>query len=73
MTHPTHLVSIGLNVKRMREARGMTQSELAESSALRQATIADIELGKSNFEINTLVRICSALNCYLDINISPAG
>ena len=72
METPSHLRQIGGMIKKAREMRGYSQAQLAERAMLRQATIADIELGKSNFEINTLARICTALDFNLDINISPS-
>lgn len=72
MSNPSHLRHIGDMIKKAREVRGYSQQQLADKAALRQATIADIELGKSNFEINTLVRISSALNFYLDVKMTPA-
>ncbi|PUZ21823.1 XRE family transcriptional regulator [Chitinophaga parva] len=72
MESPSHLRHIGAMVKQAREYRGLSQEKLAENAALRRATIVDIELGKTNFEINTLVRIASALNFYLDVNLTPA-
>jgi transcriptional regulator with XRE-family HTH domain len=71
MSTPTHLQHVGSNIKEMRKYRQFTQQQLADESGLRLATISDIENGKLNFEINTLVRIASALNCYLDISLSP--
>src|SRR6185312_16559262 len=71
MSNPTHLEHIGSNIKELRRFRKLTQQELAEAAGLRLATISDIELGKANFQFNTLVRIASALNCYLDISFTP--
>lgn len=72
MENTTHLIHIGNNIKQMRIYRKLTQSQLADAAGVRQASIADIEAGKSNLQINTLVRIASALNCYLDISFTPA-
>jgi len=66
-----HLITIGKNIKFARQIKKWSQTELANESGLRIATISDIENGKLNFEINTLVRIASALNCYLDITLTP--
>lgn len=71
MDNPTHLQHIGGNIKKMRKYRKLTQDQLANEAGIRIATISDIESGKANFEINTLVRIASALNCYLDISFTP--
>jgi len=71
MSNPTHLEHIGKNIKKLRKLRELTQQELAKTAGLRLATISDIELGKANFQFNTLVRIATALNCYLDISFTP--
>lgn len=67
-----HLQQIGNNIKTARKIKDMTQEQLAEAAGLRTETISDIEAGKQNFEINTLVRIANALGVYLDINFTPA-
>lgn len=72
MATPSHLQHIGNNIKNLRKFRKWTQQQLADEAGVRMATISDIEAGKANFEINTLVRIASALNCYLDISFTPA-
>ena len=71
MSNPTHLQSIGNNIKIARKIKGWSQQQLSEEAGIRIATVSDIESGKANFEINTLVRIASALNCYLDISFTP--
>ena len=72
MAYPTHLEHFGKQIKTMREYRALTQSELAEQAGIRQATISDIEAGKTNFEINTLIKICSALNFIFDYSFTPS-
>lgn len=67
----TQLTTIGQNIKSLRQYRGLSQKELAELCRMDQARITNIENGKSNFEINTLVRIASALNCTIDIILKP--
>ena len=64
------LLHIGMNVRRLREYRSLTQEQLAEKADLRTATVSDVENGKQNFEIETLIRIAGALNCYLDISFT---
>ncbi len=71
MPKPTHLQSIGTNIRNMRTYRGITQEQLAEEAGLRRLSIIQIESGKTNFEINTLVRIAAALQCNLDIILTP--
>ena len=71
MANPTHLEHIGNNIKELRKFRNLTQQQLADEAGVRLATISDIESGKANFQFNTLVRIATALNCYLDISFTP--
>lgn len=66
----THLIAIGSLIKLHRTAKRLTQQQLAEASELRTATISDIEKGKLNFEITTLVKIAGALDCDLDIELT---
>jgi len=72
MPKPTHLLHIGGYIKELRKMRSMSQDNLAEEAGVRLATISDIEAGKSDFKMNTLVRIASALKCTLDIVFTPA-
>jgi len=67
----THLERIGNSVSRIREYRKMKQEELATLADIRVATVSEIESGKSNFQINTLFKIASALNCYINISMTP--
>jgi transcriptional regulator with XRE-family HTH domain len=56
------LRSLGLNVRRNREARKLTQEKLAERAALHPTYISGIERGVRNPSILSLVRICEALD-----------
>lgn len=71
MANPTHLEHIGQMIKLARTTKGLTQDQLAEAAVMQRQTIVMIEAGKTNFEINTLVRIANALNMVLDITLSP--
>ena len=71
MDNSAHLHHIGSNIRQLRKFRNMTQGQLAEAAGIRLATISDIESGKANFEINTLVKLASALRCSLDIMFTP--
>lgn len=68
---PTHLKHIGQMVKQLREFRGLSQEQLATKSDFRRATVTDIENGMTNFQINTLVSIATALECTIDIVLTP--
>lgn len=71
MQTPSHLQHIGNSIKELRKFRKWTQQQLADEAGIRIATVSDIEAGKANVEINTLVRIATALKCYLDISFTP--
>lgn len=53
--------AIGNNLFRIRKAKGLTQSEVAELSELSDRTYADIERGSVSMRVDTLIKICSAL------------
>lgn len=64
----TSVTPIVLNLKSLREAAGLTQAELAERAQTRQATISDLENGKSRrIEFDLLDRLCAALG------VEPGG
>ena len=53
---------IALRVRELREARGWSQRELAARAGLRQATIANIELGHTRgVRFDALERLADAL------------
>ena len=53
---------IGNNLYKVRKAKGLTQAEVAEKAELSDRTYADIERGSTNMRIETLLKICEALN-----------
>lgn len=53
---------IGNKLLIIRKKAGMTQSEVAEIAGLSDRTYADIERGSVNMRIETILRICKALN-----------
>lgn len=54
--------TIGNKLLQIRKSKGMTQSEVAEASGLSDRTYADIERGSVNMRIETVLKICKALN-----------
>ncbi len=59
---PMDLVLIfGRNVRRVREARGLTQEDLEGMTGLRRSYISDLERGVRNPTIRALARIAEAL------------
>ncbi len=59
--HHRALDSFGKNVKRQREAKGLTQEKLAEKAELDPTYISGIERGVRNPSILSVVRIAKAL------------
>ncbi|MBL6983675.1 MAG: helix-turn-helix transcriptional regulator [Anaerolineales bacterium] len=55
-------IEMGKKVRAARAEAGMTQGSLAEMVGRRQATISDIEHGKKEMGLSTLVLIAAALN-----------
>ncbi len=54
-----------------RHSKGMTQKELAEASCLTQSVIARLESKKSTPQLDTPLKVASALGC--DIAIVPVN
>lgn len=58
---------IGSRIKRLREAAGLSQADLAEKTGLKQGNIARIEAGKYSTGQDILTKIAQALGKRLDI------
>jgi transcriptional regulator with XRE-family HTH domain len=52
------------NLARLREAQGLTQTELADAIGANQATISKIERGIGNPSLATIIKIASALGVH---------
>lgn len=52
---------VGRNVKRIREAKGMTQERLADISGFSQQYISGLERGRRNPTVVTLFELATAL------------
>ena len=59
---------------RLREARGLTQVQLAKRAGLSQPMIAKMESGKvKNYELKTLARLAVALGAQVRVTLEPVG
>lgn len=58
--------TIGENIRRNREKRGMTQKDLAEKVGITLGAISQIEAGKTGKKFDTLRDICISLNVSAD-------
>lgn len=56
---------VGASIKGFRDERGLSQDQLAVKSGVSRTFIANLELGKKNVTINTLVKITDALEVSL--------
>ena len=52
---------VGLNVRRLREARGLSQEELAFEAELHRTYISGVERGVRNPTVTVLAKIAQAL------------
>jgi len=50
----------------LRQARHLTQDQLAEAAGVAQVSISKIELGKSSPRASTLLKLAHALGCSLE-------
>ena len=65
-------VSIGSQIRQIREALGMTQLQLAERSNLQQSVIAEIEGGKrTDLCLTTIAKLAGGLNCQSVVQMVP--
>ncbi|MFJ3958419.1 helix-turn-helix domain-containing protein [Arthrobacter sp. NPDC090010] len=55
-------LNIGRNVLTLREARGMTLTQLAREAGIGKGTLSEIESGKRNPTVETLYSLCAPLN-----------
>jgi transcriptional regulator with XRE-family HTH domain len=62
------MMTLTLKLKELRERKGLSQAQLAKTVGVRQATISDLETGKSRrIELDLLEKLAKALG------VKPAG
>ncbi|MBO4914399.1 MAG: helix-turn-helix transcriptional regulator [Oscillospiraceae bacterium] len=59
-------VRIGIQIKRAREAAGLTQEKFAERISLAAKNVSAIERGAAGFSVPVLMRICDVLGVSSD-------
>jgi transcriptional regulator with XRE-family HTH domain len=64
--------ALGANIKALREERGMSQQQLAESIYVQRPTVSIWENGKSEPSTTQLVKLAKALNVSLDVLVGNA-
>ncbi len=56
------LVRFGARLRSARKAKGMSQEALSLASGFSRNTISDIELGKVNSSLESVLRLATAIN-----------
>lgn len=54
-------------LKRARTCKEMSQMELSEKSGVARSNIARIEGGNLNTGLDTIIKLCEALDCSLEV------
>lgn len=68
---PDHCIAIIDQLIAERRRQGKTQKQLAEASGLTQSAVARLESKKATPQLDTLLKVASALGC--EIAVVPAG
>lgn len=63
--------TLGTNVRQLREARGLTQAQVARLAQVPRATWTNLESGASNPTLTVLLRVATALSVTLDELVAP--
>ena len=58
--------NIAIRIKEVREAKNLTQFDLANASGLSQAAISQYEAGNIALELLPIIRLCDGLGCTVD-------
>lgn len=60
-------VHIGDLIRHTREARGLTQEQLAERVGLSRTQVTNIEVGRSDIPLKRLQKFAAALGCSMKV------
>lgn len=63
--------NLARNLRSLRDAQSLTQSQLARRAGVPRATLAHLETGAGNPTLQVVIRIASALNVTIEELISP--
>lgn len=62
-----HRLRIGSRLRELREAQGLTTTQLGERCGLTQSTISKVENGKWSVSLDILSKVCEVLGAKMDI------
>jgi transcriptional regulator with XRE-family HTH domain len=57
---------MGVRLKRLREAAGLSQAKLAAAAGVSQRALQNWEYGERTFDFETAVKLAAALGCSLN-------
>jgi XRE family transcriptional regulator, regulator of sulfur utilization len=63
--------NLGRNIKQLREARGLTQHQMAKASGVPRPTWANLESGAANPTLQVLIKVASALQVSIEELVAP--
>lgn len=63
--------NLAKNIRQLREARGLTQQQMARASGVPRPTWANLESGTANPTLGVLIRVAAALQISLEELIAP--
>src|SRR5690349_5977536 len=64
-------IHLARNIKQLREARNLTQDQLAKLAEIPRPTVANLESGESNPTLSVLAKLATALQVSVESLISP--
>jgi ribosome-binding protein aMBF1 (putative translation factor) len=64
-------IELVLQIIKLRQQRGMTQSDLAKAIGTRQANVSRLERFDANLTLGTLEKVAQALGANLQIDLVP--
>ena len=64
-------IELVLQIIKLRQRRGMTQSDLAKAIGTRQANVSRLERFDANLTLGTLEKVAQALGANLRIDLEP--
>ena len=62
---------ISFRLKALREEAGLSQADLANLAGIRQATVSDLESGKSRRLLDVIDKLCRTLSEELGRDVQP--
>ena len=63
--------NIGAMIRANRKNRGLRQEQLAELLGVSKSAVSQYESGKGSLNVATLAKLASALNCTIEIKMTP--